>query len=60
MGGSMAARALAIGDDGAAGSATFADALAIGADWAAKLATLAATEAALTLRELGIKPSYEG
>ena len=36
-----------------------APALAIGADWAAGLATFAATEAALTLRELGIKPSYE-
>ena len=34
--------------------------LAVGADRAAGLATFAATEATFTLRELGIKLSYEG
>ena len=42
------------------GASMGAPALAIGADWAAGLATFTATEAAFTLRELGIKPSYEG
>ena len=42
------------------GASMRAPALAIGADWAAGLATFAASEAAFRLRELGIKPLYEG
>ena len=34
--------------------------LAVGADWSAGLATLAATEAAFAVRELGMRPSYQG
>ena len=46
--------------EAALGASTGAPALAIGGDWAAGLATFAATEAAFTVREWGIKPSYEG
>ena len=46
--------------EAALGASTGAPALAIGADWAAGLATFAATEAAFTVREWGVKPSNEG
>ena len=46
--------------EAALGACTGAPALAIGADWAGVLATFAAAEAALTVRDWGITPSYEG
>ena len=46
--------------EAALGASTGAPKLAIGANWAACLATSAATEAASTARDWGIKPSYEG
>ena len=42
------------------GATSGAPALAVGADWATGLATFVATEAAFTMREPGMRPSYEG